>query len=553
MRPRQKLLLFFFLVLIVILNIIGLRHKQLTYDEGNHYRYGQNILNLDSNRFDDSKMPFSALNALPHKIWTWIEPWKWTRFLHFLEKMRTGRYITVFFSVFTAWILFRWARELYGYPAGIVALLFYTFSPNILAHSRLITTDMYAAGMVLIALYFFWRFLNLGGWKKALASAVTLALAQLAKYTAVYLYPIFIVIVFFAKGPKLFQIIRNGNMRLLGNRLLAFLRYGFLFATVSIVVINAGFLFNRTGTKLKDYSFKSDLFKSLQSPHSPVAEIPLPLPYPFVEGLDLVRYYGQPGRADFKNYLFGELRKGEGFTGYYFYVLLFKKPLTLQLFFLTAVLLYLRRFRDYNFRMNESFLLTPIIFFVVYFNFFSRVDLGIRFFLVAFPLIYIFSVSLLKNWTAFSPRKKGVVYLSCVYLMASTLSYAPHFLSYFNELLWDRKQAYKLIADSNLDWGENAKYLERYQRKHPEVIVNPEGPTSGTIIVGANDLTGVNTDPERYRWLRENFEPVGHVAYSYLIFQVPPEQVPLQAATAVAEHVYSIRVKEEKDYSHRRP
>ncbi len=65
-----------FLALIIVLNVVGLSHKQLTYDEGNHYRYGQNILNLDSTRFDDSKMPFSALNALPSKIWTWIEPLK---------------------------------------------------------------------------------------------------------------------------------------------------------------------------------------------------------------------------------------------------------------------------------------------------------------------------------------------------------------------------------------------------------------------------------------------------------------------------------------------
>ena len=43
------------------------RHTTLTYDEADHYKYGLQILSLNSDRFDDSKMPFSALNALPGK------------------------------------------------------------------------------------------------------------------------------------------------------------------------------------------------------------------------------------------------------------------------------------------------------------------------------------------------------------------------------------------------------------------------------------------------------------------------------------------------------
>ena len=32
---------------------------------------------------------------------------------------------------------------------------------------------------------------------------------------------------------------------------------------------------------------------------------------------------------------------------------------------------------------------------------------------------------------------------------------------------------------------------------------------------------------EQYRWLRENFEPVGHVAHGHLLFQVTPEALGL--------------------------
>jgi hypothetical protein len=42
--------------------------------------------------------------------------------------------------------------------------------------------------------------------------------------------------------------------------------------------------------------------------------------------------------------------------------------------------------------------------------------------------------------------------------------------------------------------------------------------------VAANDLVGIR-DPERYRWLRENFSPVEHVGYSYLLFRVAPDRL----------------------------
>ena len=53
----------------------------------------------------------------------------------------------------------------------------------------------------------------------------------------------------------------------------------------------------------------------------------------------------------------------------------------------------------------------------------------------------------------------------------------------------------------------------------------PQEPQAGYVLVSANELVGL-FDPERFRWLRENFRPVGHVAYSHLLFYVPPERLP---------------------------
>jgi hypothetical protein len=116
----------------------------------------------------------------------------------------------------------------------------------------------------------------------------------------------------------------------------------------------------------------------------------------------------------------------------------------------------------------------------------------------------------------------GVLGGLLLWLGASTLSYYPHFLAYFNEFVWDRKQAYRVLVDSNLDWGQDGRYVARYLRDHPDVSLGPDRPRPGTLLVSANNYVGLSRD-EQFRWLRENFEPVGHVAYSHLLFRVTPE------------------------------
>jgi hypothetical protein len=43
------------------------------------------------------------------------------------------------------------------------------------------------------------------------------------------------------------------------------------------------------------------------------------------------------------------------------------------------------------------------------------------------------------------------------------------------------------------------------------------------VVVGANNLVGITAKPHRFAWLRENFDPVGTVAYAYLVYEIPRE------------------------------
>ena len=154
-HPNLSVLVVVFLSFVfLVLSLTSTRNNTLTYDEDAHFRYGMQILNGNSDRFDDSKMPFSAINALPAKV---IDMIKGSGALSIDQQVSLGRMVTVLFSIVIAFFVFRWSTNLYGMFAGVLVLIFYIFEPNLLAHSQLVTTDVYAAGMVLLSAYALWR------------------------------------------------------------------------------------------------------------------------------------------------------------------------------------------------------------------------------------------------------------------------------------------------------------------------------------------------------------------------------------------------------------
>jgi hypothetical protein len=182
-----------------------------------------------------------------------------------------------------------------------------------------------------------------------------------------------------------------------------------------------------------------------------------------------------------------------------------------------------------SFWKDEWFLLWLVLFYTIYFNFLYHAQIGIRYYLIVFPLLYIFTGRLFREWQIFSRTQKGLSFALALYLIISVLSYYPNYLAYFNEIVWDRKMAYKYLADSNLAWGQDYYALKVYRAEHRDVGKAPEIPhplpRTRTYFVPVNQLVGVSYDPRTYQWLRENFEPVGMIAPSYLLFEITPEQM----------------------------
>jgi hypothetical protein len=349
-----------------------------------------------------------------------------------------------------------------------------------------------------------------------------LGLSQVAKYTSVLLYPIFALIALGRFAPELRALAARSRARDLARRGLVALSIALLFVVVSLAVVNVGFLFDRTLRPLGAYWFRSAVFARLAAA---LPGLRAPVPYPYLQGID----WGiANARQGVNVYLLGQLgrggRPGEPFPEYYLVGWLFKVPLATQALVLAAAGACLGRWRRLELRRNEWTLLCPVLVYAVFFSFFNRLQIGLRHLLMVFPLLHVFAGSLVQEATPPRRTARWVIVGLVLYAAASVMSYYPHFLAYFNELVWDRKQAYRILADSNLDWGQSGWYLEQWLKRHPDAVVEPDSPEAGTIVVGVNWLTGV-TGPDKYRWLREHFEPVGQVAYSYLVFKVTPEDL----------------------------
>ena len=354
--------------------------------------------------------------------------------------------------------------------------------------------------------------------------ALMLGLAQLAKYTAVSLYPLFAIVLLAHDWPRLKEGFKNGGRYQAVQEAGVYVKYAVVVAVVSVVIINMGFLFNRSFTPLNKYAFRSQLFKSID------ISVPVPMPYPYLEGLDWITFKERTGVGFGRIYLLGETRQGKGFAGYYIAASLLKVPIATQIVLIAAFVFYFtdKKHRQ-SFWKNEWFLLWLVLFYTIYFNFLYHTQIGIRYYLVVFPLLYVFAGGLFKEWRSFSRTQKGLSFTLALYLTVSVLSYYPNYLAYFNEIVWDRKMAYKYLADSNLDWGQDYYTLKAYRAEHRNVDKAPEIPRpikkTRMFFVSVNQLVGVSYAPTTYQWLRENFEPVGMIAPSYLLFTITPQQM----------------------------
>jgi hypothetical protein len=221
----------------------------------------------------------------------------------YFELFKLARLAMPLFSVFGGLVVFAWSRGLYGNWGGLLSLSLWVFCPNVLAHGRLITTDMGSTSLGVAATFVFWLYLQKPSWGRALAAGILLGLAELTKFSMLLLYAVW---------PFLWLV----QLALVWPRAAWFVRarqgvaHGVMIVAISFLTIDAGYLFEGVGIPLGRFEFGSQTLTTwvapgTRRPHSEnllfdicwqfrvnrfrgtwLAAIPCPLPEHYVVGFD---------------------------------------------------------------------------------------------------------------------------------------------------------------------------------------------------------------------------------------------------------------------------
>ena len=254
-------------------------------------------------------------------------------------------------------ICFFWSYELWGNAlAGFISLSLWCFDPNILAHGSLITPDCCAASFGLTATYCFWRWLRVPTWCRTSIAGGSLGLALLTKTTWVVMFGLWPLILLYWMFTQRYCICIFGDDGLKCNSRTVILKLAVILL-IGLYVLNCGYAFDETCTRLGEYKFVSrDLIANGSSgvpsnrfSGTLLEGIPLPIPKQYILGIDLQKYDFET--CNDASYLLGEWKTG-GWWYYYLVGLAVKLPHGSQALIAFALLAMFGRYRSRDSRVE---------------------------------------------------------------------------------------------------------------------------------------------------------------------------------------------------------
>jgi hypothetical protein len=346
-----------------------------------------------------------------------------------------ARLVIVALSLLLGLLVWRVARRLHGARGGVLALAFYAFMPEALAHAGLATMDVATGLSWLASVYAFWMFARTGRWGWWGLAAGAVSFAFLVRFTALLLGPALLAIAGLAAAERR---ARRPARLWLGLALLL---------PVVLVALGAGYLGRVSFAPIGNLHLESQRFQALA--HA-APWLRLPLPDTWLGGLDRQLVESQSGVT--AAYLLGRVIPHA--VWYYFpLAFLFKWPLG----FLGALLACAWLALAHRHRRG-GFVTVPLVV-VLAAGLVGNLDIGIRYLFPAVPLLCVSFGALASARLLARAKSQGRLWLrvgiGLAVLQAVEVGFAaPWYLSFFNWPSGGPGGGYRLVNDSNVDWGQ---------------------------------------------------------------------------------------------------
>lgn len=441
MSGTRQILVFIGLALYAVLSLAGMSRNSSTWDETHYLGLGCYLLKHKEWNVPSATLqpPFSYyLNSLPLLFCTIDETcFEKGRSEDILAGVRRGQCLMekswpsgdallilarlpmIVVGLLLGYVIFRWAFALYGTSGGLLSLFLYCLSPNILAHSGLITPDLCLTAFGFMTVYLFWLHVRSPSGKKLILCSFALGLTILSKYAGLLWVPILFLLACMAALQS--RVACQDLKGVMGRS--PIMHLGF------IVVLAFLFL-------LLAYRFD-------------VA--------PYFSGMDSQKQIIGEGFPAFLN---GKVSQKGGWWYYYLFAFAIKVPIPALVLF--AISFFTAGKRNPDQKCDILWLFLPVLVIFAAFSLMTQVNIGLRYVLPAFPFLMTMTGSASMLWSRGRMAGKLALIFLVGWYACENGSIYPHYLSYFNQIAGGAEKGYRYLVDSNLDWGQDLKGLKKY-------------------------------------------------------------------------------------------
>jgi hypothetical protein len=530
------------------LAIDSMRGSSATFDEGAHLPAGYTHLVLGDHRLNPEQPPLvKLLSAAPllavrpvlkEEARSWAEARQWEFGRSFLYRWNDadrllflGRLPIVALGSCLVVAVFLETRRRFGDGAAAAALLLAALSPEVLAHGALVTTDLAFALFFFLSVAAFSRVCEEATPRRVVAAGLATGAAFATKFSAPILVPLFLLLLLALPGARR----RRLPVALAG-----------IFA-LALLVVWASYGFRAALSP--DASVRAALRAELEAPiGGPLLRVAVAaakagvLPEDFARGLVFVMKHSEARRT----FLLGELSE-HGFPQYFLVTFLLKTPVPLLLLTGLAVARIGRLPRR-----DAVFLWLPVVVYAA-FTLTRGLQIGHRHLLPVYPFLFVAAGEAAFRVRAWRPPA-GLALVTALGLWyaGGSLRQHPHHLAYFNEIGGGPANGWRLLVDSNLDWGQDLKRLAAWMRENGVARVklsyfgsadpwyygidsealpgytSPHAPSltreihpGDVLAVSATNLQGVYLEPEDRALMARlrALEPIGRVGWSIRVYR----------------------------------
>lgn len=389
-----------------------------------------------------------------------------------------ARTTTLLWSVATGLLVFGWSRRLWGDGGALLSLALFAFSPTVLAHGPLVTSDMCAAFWLLACAGAWWRVTERLEPRWLLLSLLAAGGAAVAKFSAVLLLPVAALLALWrlaqrqplpislgrgrgtreavTRWQKLLVLAALGALHLGGAALVIWACFGFRYSALGPEVVPAWKFFAAWDKIVPDQGLLRWFFAFGREHHL--------LPEAYLQGFAFVVWAAKERGA----FLLGEF----SINGWWwFFPYAFFAKSSLAELAAAAGVAGVAGWRAVGLRGpqigRQLARFAPLLILgVVYggFSIASTLNIGHRHILPLYPILFIVAgrLACTASW-----RRGVVTGLALIGLAAvETLAVRPDFLAFFNRAAGGPEAGWRQLADSSLDWGQNLPRLAEWLQNH---------------------------------------------------------------------------------------